>query len=300
MMDRLPPFDLIDLRLLLAMSEHRHFARAAAACGLSQPALSARIRRLEAALATPLIFRGKRFEGFTPEGERILVWARRILSDCGGLVQDVAVSGSPSGVLRLGVVPSAAPYAGRLCGRLARIHPRITFRVLSLSSSAIEAGLADFSLDAGLTYLAEGTPADCKAFPIYEETYCLVAAQNVDLKATNATKMTWSQAAELPLCLLTPDMQNRRIIEAAFAQAGKTPETPFESNSFNAILALVRDGGFATILPRLQVDAGLSEGLQVLDLVDPDARAKLGILVPQREPALPVTSALVAAIPDIA
>ncbi|MEJ8476508.1 LysR family transcriptional regulator [Roseibium algae] len=299
MMDRLPPFDLIDLRLLLALSEHRHFARAAAACGLSQPALSARIRRLETALATPLIFRGKRFEGFTPEGARILAWSRRILSDCGGLVQDLSSSESPSGNLRMGVVPSAAPYAGKLCGAVASCYPDMTFRLLSMSSDLIEAGLDDFSLDAGLTYLNKPDVTGRTSITLYDEKYSLVAAQSFVLPKGDEDGISWKAAAELPLCLLTEDMQNRRIIDTAFHSAGVSPVPRFESNSFNAILALVRQGGLVTILPRLQVEQGLSAGSQVLELVEPDISASLGLVVPTREPALPVSSALLAAVPEI-
>ncbi|WP_417688271.1 LysR family transcriptional regulator [Roseibium sp.] len=298
MMDRLPPFDLVDLRLLVALSEHRHFARAANACGLSQPALSARIRRLENALETPLIFRGKRFEGFTAEGDRMLSWARRILSDCGGLVQDVALENGPAGSLRLGVIPSAAPFAGRLCGALARRYPQLAYRVLSLSSTAIEAGLADFSLDAGITYLERQQGHGIEVIPVYEEQYSLVAAPDVALPGASHS-LTWKAAASLPLCLLTPDMHNRRIIDAAFERAGEKPVPRFESNSFNAILALVRQGGFAAIMPRIQIEEGLSEGLLVRDLQDPDIRAGLGLLLPVREPATPVSRALKDSIANI-
>ena len=299
MMDRLPPFDLIDLRLLLALAEHRHFGRAAGACGLSQPALSARIRRLERSLATPLIFRGKRFEGFTPEGERILAWARRILSDCGGLVQDVSTADGPSGSLRLGVIPSAAPFAGRFCAALARRFPKMDFRVQSLSSVAIEGGLADFSLDCGISYLNEAPPPGLDAIELYEETYSLVAAPDVLPGHAVHDKMTWKEAASLPLCLLTPDMQNRRIIEKAFDAAGKRPVPRLESNSFNAILALVRQGGFATVLPKVQVEEGLSEGLVVLDLIEPQASAALALLVQRREPVLPVVQAIISETPAL-
>lgn len=301
-MERLPPYDLVDLRLLLALAEHKHFARAADACGLSQPALSARIRRLETALDTPLIFRGKRFEGFTPDGERVLGWARRVLSDCAALVQDVRnVDGGPRGTLRLGVVPSATPFAGRLSGAIATRYPNLQPQVLSLSSTAIKAGLADFSLDAGISYLdCEGSDLPVEpavtATPLFVERYCLVAGHTVI--ATDGASLTWTEAAKLPMCLLTSDMQNRRIIDEAFHRVGAAPEPRFESNSFNAILALVRNHDFATILPRLQVEAGVSDDLRVWDLVEPEVRARIGLLVPNREPVLPVTAALLDLIAD--
>ncbi|WP_196223266.1 LysR family transcriptional regulator [Roseibium sp. RKSG952] len=299
-MERLPPYDLVDLRLLIALAEHKHFARAADACALSQPALSARIQRLEASLGTPLIFRGKRFEGFTPDGELALGWARRILSDCSGLVQEIrAEEQGAHGTLRIGVVPSVTPFAGRLSGIMAEKHPNLMPQVLSLSSMAIKAGLADFSLHAGITYLdTEGLdPVDelpANSRYLFTETYCLVARPECVQGAQ--TSVSWKAAAKLPMGLLTTDMQNRRIINTAFRRVATEPNLRFESNSFNAILAMVRDRGFATILPRQQVDAGLIEGLHVWDLVEPQIEARIGLVIPQREPILPVTRALLQCI----
>ncbi|GGB46444.1 LysR family transcriptional regulator [Roseibium aquae] len=296
-MERLPPYDLVDLRLLVALAEHRHFARAADSCGLSQPALSARIRRLETALAVPLIYRGKRFEGFTPDGDRALVWARRILSDCSGLVEDVrSAEGRPHGLLRLGVVPSATPYAGKLCGAVAARFPGVQTQILSLSSKAIGTALDEFELDAGITYGAgpasEGPDLAGNGHwqPLLEETYCLVARPDLTIPGNGA--ISWADAAKLPMCLLTPDMQNRRIIDEAFRDAGALPDIRLESNSFNAILAMVRAYPFATILPRLQVEAGLTGGLKVRDMGEQVTTRPIGLWIPKRVPERRVTGAL--------
>jgi len=290
-MERLPPYDLVDLRLLVALAEHRHFARAAEGCALSQPALSSRIRRLETALNTPLIFRGKRFEGFTPEGEKALEWARRILADCSGLVQELnEKENGPSGILRLGVVPSATPYAGQLSGALASRYPRLRIQVLSMSSKALETGLADFSLDAAISYYDDSESRRSGLMPLFEETYCLVARPEVVGKPVGL--MTWEDAATMPLCLLTNDMQNRRIIDQVFNTAGCSPEPRFEANSFNALFALVRKHAFATILPRVQIEAGLTDDLGVWDLVAPVHKSYIGLAFPDRDPMLPVTRAL--------
>lgn len=292
-MDRLPAFDLVDLRLLLALAEHRHFAQAAQACNLSQPALSGRLRNLEQALGTTLVFRGKRFEGFTPDGEKALRWARQVLADCGGLAQDLgADEEGPKGILRIGVIPSATPVAGRLCHALAGRYPHLKSRVLSMSSSAIEKGLQQFSIDVGISYLNPEETEGTRALPLSEERYCLVANPGLVSSANGGSTISWNEAADLPLCLLTSDMQNRRIIDQTFKAAGKVPEPRFEANSFNAILALVREGAFATVLPGEQVDAGLTERLEVLDLVRPVVRSRIGLIVPDREPMLPATMAL--------
>ena len=71
---------LRELEYLAALARERHFGRAAAACHVSQPSLSAAVRRLEHDLGVSIVQRGRRFAGLTPEGERVLLWAHRILA----------------------------------------------------------------------------------------------------------------------------------------------------------------------------------------------------------------------------
>ena len=97
------------LEYFVALARERHFAHAASACYVSQPALSEAIRKLERELGVPLVLRGKSFEGLTPEGERLVLWARRILADRDALEHEVtALRTGLTGDLRLGVVPAAA------------------------------------------------------------------------------------------------------------------------------------------------------------------------------------------------
>jgi DNA-binding transcriptional LysR family regulator len=78
------------LSYFVALAREQHFARAANACAISQPTLSAAIARLESDLSTPLVRRGRRFEGLTPEGERLLEWARGVVADYERLCGDLA------------------------------------------------------------------------------------------------------------------------------------------------------------------------------------------------------------------
>ena len=97
------------LEYFVALARERHFARAAQRVPRIQPALSEAIRKLEHELKVPLVRRGQKFEGLTPEGERLVHWARRILADCDALKQEVtALQTGLVGELRLGVVPAAA------------------------------------------------------------------------------------------------------------------------------------------------------------------------------------------------
>src|SRR5919112_3643416 len=98
------------LQYLTALARERHFARAAAACNVTQPTLSAGIKQLEESLGLLVVQRGQRFEGLTPEGERVLAWARRITADAESLEQEVGrLKHALVGRLRLGVIPTAPP-----------------------------------------------------------------------------------------------------------------------------------------------------------------------------------------------
>ena len=77
------------LEFLIALAREQHFGRAAEACGVTQPTLSAGIKQLEDALGVLLVNRGSRFQGFTPEGERVLEWARRIVGDARAMRQEI-------------------------------------------------------------------------------------------------------------------------------------------------------------------------------------------------------------------
>src|ERR1041385_1866595 len=98
------------LMYVAALARERHFGRAAESCNVSQPTLSAAVRQLEEELGAPIVERGQRFAGFTPEGECVLEYAKRILSECDALKQDLGrLRQGLIGRLRLGVMPTAQP-----------------------------------------------------------------------------------------------------------------------------------------------------------------------------------------------
>jgi len=280
-----------NLRYLLALSVERHFARAAAACQVTQPTLSAGIKHLEEELGVLIVQRGQRFEGLTTEGERILVWARPILGDLESLHQEVgALTNQLVGRLRLGAIPTALPLTAQITSPFAAVHPGVTISVVSLSSVDIQRGLDDFTLDAGLTYLDNEPLARVREIPLYSERYFVVGTGQVGI---SAEAMTWADAARLPLCLLSKDMQNRRILDATFAMAGEVVQPGIETNSVLAITAHVRSGAWASVLPQsfLQFLAPDDE-VRAIPLVEPTVSHQVGLVVPDREPLTPSARAL--------
>ncbi len=291
--------DIKDLQLLAALARHRHFSRAAAEAGISQPAFSARIRRLEEDFGLPIVRRGNKYQGLTREGEVLLTWARKILNDFEGMRQEMQViKGSLGGKLVIGAVPTALPYAALVSGKLRASHPDLAVELHSLTSSRIGLGLDDFSLDAGITYVGADNIGDKLLEPIYEETYVLVAPRALAPRETGTA--SWHEAAGLPLCLLTSDMRNRKLIDAAFAAIGAHPVPVMETDDFTAALAQVASGSAAMIAPKWLADNVFAgTGSVRLDLTEPVVSHAIGLVTLRQEPVLPAIAALRLAIRDL-
>ncbi len=291
--------DLRDMQLLAALARQNHFARAAEECGISQPAFSARIRNLEIELGTPIVKRGNRFIGFTREGEIVLSWARRLLADADGLRQEIeAAKGAVSGRLAIGAVPTALAFAAQIPAEIRKDHPDLSVQIKSLSSNQIHQGLEDSSLDAGITYLDHELPAYLSVEPLYQESYVLLCPQHFAPRASGDA--TWQEAAELPLCLLTRDMRNRRILDEVFERSvGRIPEPVMETNAFTAALAQVASGAAATIAPHFLAEVLPTSASAVkLPLVDPLVQTPIGLVVGDQDPMPPAVRALMAAVRD--
>jgi DNA-binding transcriptional LysR family regulator len=280
---------------LVALARERHFARAAAACHVTQPTLSSGIKQLEESLGVLVVERGQRFRGLTPEGERVLAWARRITSDVQSLRQDVdATRGELSGRLRVGVVPSALPMIALLTAPFAERYPGTSITVTSLTSTAIERSLEDFEIDAGITYL-EGEPlGHVDIVPLYRERYVLVTPTRSTIGMKPRDSVTWLDASSLPLVLLTPDMRHRRIIDSHFREAGVTAAPRVEADSMEAVCAHVRHGVLSGVLPQAALTIlgdTPGPGLRVIPLVEPDASHAVGLVTLDRDPPTPIAAA---------
>ena len=277
---------LTSLRYLVVLSEHRHFARAAQACHITQPALSNALRALEKEFGTPIVKRARSYAGLTPEGERVLGAAQRMLHEHALLQQELASSASqPKGRLQLGVVPTAVPVAARFAAMLQAAHPSIVPVVRVLSSQEIEEGLENLSLDMALGFtgrLKKSGPFAVLAQ--YGEHYFLVRrlqntarAKGVELQLGKA--MRWADAAQLPLCLLTPEMHNRSLIDQAFAQVDAAVTPVMETNSVLTLALSVLAGDVCSVLPGALVGAVRSQGeLEALPLVEPEMVTPVGFI----------------------
>jgi DNA-binding transcriptional LysR family regulator len=281
------------LEFLLALARERHFGRAAETCGVTQPTLSAGIKQLEDSFGVLLVNRGSRFQDFTAEGERVLEWARRIVGDTRAMREDIhALKHGLAGRLRIAAIPTALAMVEALTTPYRARHPAVHFTVLSHNTEQIFRLLENLEIDAGLTYLDNEPVGRVTSVPLYRERYRLLTAADAPLG--DRDKVTWAEVAKLPLCLLTPDTQSRRIIDGLLRDAGGDPRPSLESNAMIALYSHVRTGRWASVMPaRLAATLGLTETLRAIPIVEPEASHTIGLVVPTRHPMKPLTAALV-------
>lgn len=277
------------LKYLVALDEHRHFGRAAQACHITQPALSNALRAMEKEFGCAIVLRGRSYVGLTPEGQRVLDSARRMLREHERLRQDLdSGADNPRGALKIGCIPTAMPIAARFAARLQARHPGITPAVLSLSSPEIEAGLENLSLDLGLGYTERlrALGLHLRVVPQYIEHYFLVRRREPDPQRRESVPppfgaaIGWADAARLPLCLLTPDMHNRTLVDGAFASAGVVVQPVMETNSIVTLALSAANGAVCSVMPGALVAAFREQhGLEALPLIRPEMRTPVGFMV---------------------
>lgn len=289
--------ELRDLQFLAALAKHRHFARAAKASGVSQPAFSTRIQKLEAQLGVALVRRDNRYQGLTTEGEKLLRDGMPLMDGMRALEQELtAQKGRAAGVLRLGVIPTATIFAGSAAVKLAQKYPEIQTRVESASSLAIQQRLIDGSLDAGVSY-HDGVDGDLlRALPLYEERYSLLCPTG--MAPAGADEISWVDAAGLPLALLDPSMQNRSILDRIFEDAGAVPRVVAETNALTSAMEMARAGHCATVIPEVMAQGFCAnlDGTVALRLNAPEVHKAVSLLVPRRATMTPVVGAMVSAL----
>jgi DNA-binding transcriptional LysR family regulator len=282
------------LEFVIALARERHFGRAAEICGVSQPSLSSGIKQLEDIFGVLLVQRGSRFQGFTPEGERVLEWARRIVADTRAMRQEVdALKRGLAGHLRIAAIPTTLAMAAALTTPYRARHPNVRFTILSRTSIEVLKELENLEVDAGLTYVDNEPLGRVTSVPLYHERYRFLTS--ADGALGDRDRVTWAEVGQVPLCLLTPDMQNRRIIDGLLRRAGAEPSPTLESNSMIVLFSHVRTGRWASIMPAVLADTlGLTDTIRSIPIVEPDVTHSIGLVVSHREPMTPLIAALVA------
>lgn len=274
---------LRQLTYLVTLSQERHFGHAADKCNVSQPALSEAIRNLEQDLGISIVQRSRRFEGFTADGERVLEWARRILADCSSMRQEARNRElGPSGVLRLGVIPTVLSMVPLMTDSCLEAFPGMSHEIYTMATSEILQRISNFELDMGMTYLSDGRLKAYQTVPLFKEQYVLIARDEITLRSTKT--VSWADVSKLPLCLLTRNMQCRQGIDEAFAEAGIKVTPRVETDSMMVLYGHVRCSGLYSVVPHSAL--ALTEMRQELNVIpiDPELQREIGLVMLRRDP----------------
>ena len=284
------------LNYYVILSREKHFGRAAKVCGVTQSTLSAAVRQLENEIGAPLIERDKRFKGLTVEGRVLLEWATRVVAERQVLDQQIgSLRGELSGAVSIGVIPTALPLTGPLIAPISQVYPKLTFQILSHTSDEIQRMLDNFMLDVGVTYLDNEPLHGVTTYPLYEEKYVLMTPETGPFRGRKS--VTWREIADTPLCLLTSDMQNRRILNAIFASVDCIPNAHAETNSVMTLYSHIRTGVWSSVLPdNFLWVFGEPPGLLSLPLVEPARSLTIGMAIRQQDPVPPLVDAFVQAV----
>lgn len=245
--------NLRDLEYLVAVADHRHFGRAATACGVSQPTLSAQLRKLEGELGVVLVERTSGGHLLTDVGTRVVAHARTVLMDAAAIRTLAAQSREPrSGRLRLGIFPTLAPYLlpRVLPGMQARI-PNVDLQIIEDKSSRLLTQLALGTLDAAVLALpVEGD--DWVIEPLFREDFVFASPADKALPATSGPMDPVDLDGEDLLLLEDGHCMRDQTLDVC-STTGARERAGFRASSLETLRHLVASGMGATLLPALSV-----------------------------------------------
>jgi LysR family hydrogen peroxide-inducible transcriptional activator len=266
------------LRHLMALAEHRHFGRAAAACHVTQSTLSTSIKDLERVLEAALVDRSKRRVAFTPLGSETVERAEKIVELLEELTEAAQATRDPlSGTLRLGSIPTIGPYLlPRVLPGLRRAYSRLKlYLVEDLTARLLEA-LHQGELDVVLLAL----PYDCGAVEtaiLFDDPLLVGLPQ--EHRLTKEMRVRPQNLSNEDLLLLKDGHCLREHTLSACNFAERRRVKSFEATSLPTLVQMVDNGLGITLLPALAVEAGLLLGtsLVIRPLVDHQTR-KVGLI----------------------
>lgn len=278
------------LEFMIALARERHFGRAAESCGVAQPTFSQGIQQLEELMNVPLVKRSSRFLGFTPEGECVLVWARRLVGDVRAMRQEVQQMQQGLGPnVRIAAMPCAMPIIASLTAPFQIGHPTVRFTLITRTADEIIRLLHEREIDAGVRYVDGESLDEVEEIPLYREEYLLLTTLGGPFGRCD--HISWSQLAALPLCLFTPNLQHRRIVDGALRRAGVSASPAIETDSILALTTHVLTGNWVSVVSSLIVNAiDLSGSLRVVPISEPSVSNMIGLVVSRRFPVQPTVA----------
>src|SRR5262245_3885329 len=268
---------LRQLEYLVAIADLGSFHRAARACGVSQPGLSAQIQQLEALLELQLLERDRRRVLLTPAGEALVRRARAVLAEARGLVETANALQRPlSGALRLGVIPTVAPYLlPRALPRVRRRHPELRLRLREAQTGDLVAALERGELDVLLLAL-EAPLGDLATRALFRDPFHVALPAGHRL-APRPRLRDLALAVE-PVLLLEYGHCLRSQALAVCRDAGADEQSDFRATSLGTLIEMVCGGAGVTLLPELSLRSEARRaGLAVVPFAKPSPHRTIGL-----------------------
>jgi len=267
---------LRDLEYLVALAETRHFGRAAERCHVSQPTLSAQVRKLEDSLGVALVERRPRRVALTAAGVAVVERARRMLRDA----EDIQALGRASqdplaGQLRVGFIPTLGPYLlPRIAPRIARALPKLQLMLYEYQTAPLIERSVGGELDLAILAL----PADTKGLmtrSLFAEAFLVAMPEHHRLTAKKRVKQG-DLAGEKLLLLEEGHCLRDQALEVC-ERAG-TEEQDFRATSLETLRQMVAAGLGITLLPRLAAEGPFASarGLVVRPFAPPAPNRVIG------------------------
>ena len=275
----------------MALAKEGHFARAASACHVSQPTLSAAIQQLEAELGVPIVNRGQRFQGLTVEGRMVIEAAQRMSNERDRLRQQLRDrNGVSSGTLRVGVLGSAVPLMKSLTLPFCERFPQVNLSVMLQSPFDVQQAFEASSLDVAITYVDQRLRRYCRAQVLYTEQYDLLIRKGTPFSGRKS--LPWEDLTKLSLCLLSPDSPIFGKSESEVLDNLLTRAPHIVTNAIWMVMDHVRTGKWASVLPRpVRIMVSGDTELEAIPLPNIGKATPVGIAISKREPVSPLAEA---------
>ncbi|KAF6684051.1 LysR family transcriptional regulator [Pantoea sp. EKM20T] len=283
--------DIKQLIYLCNLERERHFGRAAEASFVTQPTLSMRLKNLERELGLPLINRSNNFAGFTPEGDRVLAWAREIVSVYQGLKLEVeSLKHGVNGTLRVGVVPQCSMALPLLLKAVQARYPQLDYRIAVLSADQLLEALNSHTVDVGIGFFEMATLRE-----LHFQTEML-ADRGVEAifhpdhfpELVGETALTLDEVAQQPLCLAEPTRYFRRYLDMAFREAALVPRVIVESASVMQLMQCAQVGLGLLVSPVGHLLAASLQGLQQRAITLPPMARQAALVIAEPSRATPL------------
>lgn len=287
---------LKQLRYVEALARHAHFGRAAAACAISQPALSMQIKELETALGAALFERHGRKVALTGFGGLFVERARDVLravDELGELAR--AAQDDLAGPLRIGIIPTIAPYLlPSIVDALTRAYPKLDVRLRESITSTLLRELTEGRLDAAVVALPVSEPSLAET-PLFSENFVLVRPLSDEGKPAPDPEML----LELKLLLLEEGHCFREQALSFCATTATRPRELMDGSSLSTLVQMVGAGIGVTLIPEMAVPVETrSAAVDITRFPDPQPSRTIGMVWRSTSPIAPQLSGIARVLRD--